>query len=150
MLDADMNVRIYGYLGRRYGARDKYTKIFLALMSSGTVASWGFWSEVEILWKMLSGISAAIAVALPILNYQKMIESIAEQKREWTHIRNEYEKLWLSLKSLGGHEVEKKYDEIKRLETARSALEASLPHDKNLINKCYDEVLVSRGLETTR
>lgn len=33
MLDADLNVRYWDHKSRRYSAWDKYTKIFLAVMS---------------------------------------------------------------------------------------------------------------------
>jgi hypothetical protein len=76
MLDADMNARYWSYLSRRYSNRDKYSKIFLALMSSGTVASWGFWSDMQIIWKILSACSALLAIALPIINWPKMISNM--------------------------------------------------------------------------
>ena len=67
VLDADLNLRYWDHLSRRYSTWDKYTKIFLATMSSSTVASWGFWDEIDILWKGLSAVSAFTAIALPIL-----------------------------------------------------------------------------------
>ncbi len=147
MLDADMNARYWGYLTRRYYNKDKYSKLFLAAMSSGTVASWGFWANVEIIWKVLSAISALIAISLPILNYQKLIESIAEQKREWTHLKNEYESLWLSLKTKNQKEIVSEYKKIKVHETIKTKDESKLPYDRELIMSCYGEVLRSRGLK---
>ena len=55
-LGADFNKRYWNHLIRRYSKRDKYTKIFLATMSSSTVASWGIWDEIDLLWKSLSSI----------------------------------------------------------------------------------------------
>ena len=51
MLTADLNVRYWAHLSRRYSMWDKCIKILLALASSATVASWSFWNEVDILWK---------------------------------------------------------------------------------------------------
>ena len=48
-LDADLNLRYWDHLSRRYSAWDKYAKIFLAIMSSSTVAGWGIWNEINIL-----------------------------------------------------------------------------------------------------
>ena len=50
MLGADFNKRYWDHLIRRYSKRDKYTKIFLATMSSSTVESWGIWDEIDLLW----------------------------------------------------------------------------------------------------
>ena len=71
MLDADLNYRYYGKLGRRYSGYERATKIFSAVASSSVVASWGMWSDVPILWKILSGISAVVAVVLPALRRTK-------------------------------------------------------------------------------
>jgi hypothetical protein len=147
MLDADMNARYWGFLTRRYYNKDKYSKIFLAAMASGTVASWGFWANVVIIWKVLSAISALIAISLPIVNYQKLIESIAEQKREWTYLKNEYESLWLSQKTKNQKEIASVYKKIKVHETIKIKDESKLPYDEKLIMRCYEEVLRSRGLK---
>jgi hypothetical protein len=96
-LDADLSVQYWTYLSRRYSKWDKYTKIFLAVMSSSTVASWGIWGEIDILWKILSAISALVAVALPILNWQQMIARMSDLVGKWSRIRYEYENLWLDL-----------------------------------------------------
>jgi hypothetical protein len=77
MLDSDMNVRYWKYSVIRYYNYDKRSKIFLAVMSSGTVASWSIWSSVPLLWQFLSACSAIIAITLPILNFQKSIETMS-------------------------------------------------------------------------
>ncbi len=40
LLDADLNIRYWGYLSRRYYCINRFIKIFLAIIASGTVASW--------------------------------------------------------------------------------------------------------------
>ena len=40
MLDAEMNERYWSKLSKRYYKKEQRTKIFLAIMASGTVASW--------------------------------------------------------------------------------------------------------------
>ena len=71
MLTADLNVRYWAHLSRRYSMWDKCIKILLALASSATVASWSFWNEVDILWKGFSAVSAAIAIVFPFLSLEK-------------------------------------------------------------------------------
>jgi hypothetical protein len=147
MLDADMNQRYWSHLSRRYYVRDQYSKIFLALMSSGTVASWGFWSDFAIIWKVLSAASALLAIALPLLNWPRHISSMVSLKQKWTEIKADYELLWLVLeKGKKDSEVGKELKRIKQLETKVSQQETNLPCDKKLIYQCRDEVLKSRGL----
>ena len=149
MLDADLNERYWGYLAERYHKKEKYTKIFLAVMTSGTVASWGFWSQVEILWKILSSLSALLAIALPIVNWPKMVEAMIDLKQKWFQIRSDYEMLWIEVED-GINDKEKVKRELKRLkdkEARISQKEANLPNDKKLIRRCWKEVIASRGLK---
>lgn len=147
MLDADLNVRYWAHLSRRYYSWDKYSKIFLAAMSSGTVASWGFWSEIQIVWKILSAISALTAIALPLLNWPKMSEKMVGLKQKWTELRNDYELIWLALKKgKKDAELERDFKKIKEKETKVSQQEYNLPCDKKLLYICREEVLKSRGL----
>lgn len=147
MLDADLNAIYWSHLSRRYYNKDKFAKIFLATMASGTVASWGFWSDVQVVWKILSAISALMAVALPILNWPKMIESMVNLKQKWTQIRSDYEMLWIELnRGKDKRELERQYKKIKQKETKLSQEESNLPNDRKLLYKCRGEVLKSRGL----
>jgi hypothetical protein len=150
MLDADMNARYWSYLSRRYYNYDKYSKIFLALMSSGTVASWGFWNEIQWLWKGLSSISALLAIAIPIVNWPKMISNMVALKQYWTEIKIDYEMSWLELESGKPQtEVAKYYKKTKEKETKTAVREANMPNRKKLLRKCWLEVLKSKGLNSS-
>ena len=150
MLDADMNARYWSYLSRRYYNYDKYSKIFLAIMSSGTVASWGFWSETQWLWKGLSAISALLAIAIPIVNWPKMISNMVALKQYWTEIKIDYEMSWLELES-GKTEtdVAKYYKKTKEKEAKVAVKEANMPNSKKLVKRCWLEVIKSRGLNSS-
>lgn len=150
LLDADLNARYWSHLTRGYYNWDKWSKIFLAAMASGTVASWSFWAEVEIgikLWQLLSAISALLAIALPILNWPKMIQSMTALQQQWMQMRADYEILWMRLK--GGtdmQQVEKEWTRLKQKESRVATEEYHLPRKKKLLDQCYEEVLESRGL----
>ena len=147
MLDADMNQRYWSYLSRRYYVRDLYSKIFLAMMSSGTVASWGLWSQFPFIWKALSSISALLAIALPLINWPKQISTMVGLKQKWTEIKSEYELLWLTFeKGKKDAAIEKDLKNIKQKETTVSQQESNLPCDKKLLYQCRDDVLQSRGI----
>jgi hypothetical protein len=148
MLDADMNERYWSHLTRRYYNYEKAIQIFLSLSSLGTIISWVIWVRAEFLWKSLSILSAIFAVAVPILNLSKLIESLSVLASKWSIIRSEYEVLWIycSNKSKGNEELEGLVKKLKRLETKTSRLEVTLPNDKKLLLKCHSEVLKSRDL----
>ena len=146
-LDADMNVRYWSSLARRYNKREKAYKIFLGIMASGTVASWNIWSEIQIVWKLLSGISALMAIALPILNWSKMIQNTTNVAQKWHQIKIDYEIIWFSLNHGKSEDlIIEEFINTKKKEVLASKEEADLPVKTKLLEKCYNEVLKSTGL----
>ena len=145
VLGADFNTRYWSHLIRRYSKWDKYTKIFLATMSSSTVAGWGIWNEIDILWKSLSAISAVTAIALPILDWPKTISRMSDLVGKWSRIEYEYENLWLELQN--NNPINRIEEEYKRIRGEVAGLDdTGLPEDVKLKKQCRDEVLESRGL----
>lgn len=147
MLDADMNARYWKYLVNRYSKRDKWIKIFLAIMTSGTVASWGWWEAMPWLWKSLSSISALVAISMPILNYQKIIEQMSSLAGKWGELRIEHEDLWFQVnESKTSQSLERLFKKFRKIESTLQEMETKLPDDKNLLWKCFEEVKKTRGL----
>ena len=147
ILDSDMNVRYWKYLVRRYSNYDKFSKIFLALMSSGTVASWTIWNNVPLLLQFLSSCSAVIAVALPILNFQKNIETMSDLSGKHAQIKNEYESIWSTLSRTSNIEkITQQCEKIKEKEVSLVKQESKLPKKKKLLLQCHKEVLKARGV----
>jgi len=147
MLDADMNGRYWKYLTKRYSDREKFLKIFLAFMASGTVAGWGLWQEFSLVWKILSSVSAVVAIALPILNYQKIIGQMSFLTGKWGELRIEYEDLWQEVKDLNStpnHNAA--FKKHRKIEASLEKRETGLPIDNKLLKKCFEEVKKSRGI----
>ena len=119
-------------------------------MASGTVASWGFWIDYEIAWQVLSGISAIIAIILPIVNWPKSIEKFAELKKKWWEILYDYEELWANRSSISSNDLTKEFTEIRKRELRVSELETDVPNKRKLLKKCQREVVQSRGLLTKK
>jgi len=144
MLDADMNERYWAHLSRNYYKEDRCIKIFLALMTSGVVASWNLWSNVQIIWKALSAIAAITAIISPILKLEKSIDALSTIKGKWKRVLGEYEILWLSKINKSEAELIKEYTIIKEKESEID--EENYPVKKKLILLIQDEVLRSRGI----
>ena len=149
MLGADMNARYWRFLAGRYSKRDRYLKIFLALMSSGAVAGWGFWKQIPLVWQLLSSLAVTTAIIMPFLNYQDRISKISDIAGKWLQIQVDYENLWwhneYSLESVNSLLIH--YGDIKRREVQVNNMEHTLPIDKKLLEKCYKQVMASRELE---
>jgi len=135
-------------MARTYSDRDKYLKLFAALMSSGTVASWSIWIELTLLWQGLLAIAAVVAVATPILGYTSLVANMTELRRTWFEIRIDYENLW---DRLGAGDAEapslEEFERVREKEVAAEESEAVLPRDQSLIKQCYQDVLAARDLE---
>ena len=148
MLTADMNARYWGYMARRYTRWDKGTKFLLAFTASGTVASWGIWKEIEIIWKILSGLSAVVAIALPILDWSKNVEKMSALNGEWIQLHNEYQFLLLKLDATPDDpEVRGKFEQLKKQEASSGTLDSTLPDNKKLLSRCQIEVLQTMGIQ---
>lgn len=145
MLDADMNARYWSTLTRRYTRYDTGSKIFLAAMSSGTVAGWGLWSDVPILWKTLSAASALLAIGLTAVNLPKQITRLADQSGQWLQLFTDYELLWLEDGAMTAAQ-QKHYQDIRKREASVKKNEVALPEDLKLLRTCQGAVIRSRGL----
>lgn len=147
MLDADMSTRYWGKLARRYKQRETWAKVFLAGTSSGTVAGWAFWTSFPLAWKVLSSLSALIAISLPILNYPHKIEAAVDLHAEWKRLLYQYETLWSKTRdNVGAAEVLRSIKAFKEDEAQVSKKEAQLPQVAGLVRRCQEEVKHSRGI----
>ena len=148
MLRAEMNVEYWRQLGRRYYNSERIAKFLLLATSSSTVASWGFWSQVEVTWKCLSVVSALLAIAMPVLNWNKHIAACADLYGRWLQLASEHEKLWIQLEggATPADQIEKTFDMIRTKTVDVSKAEAQQGIKRRLLRLAYDDVLKSRGL----
>jgi len=146
LLDSDMNARYWRRLGRRYYSLDKAAKIFVAVASSAVVASWALWKDFPELWKLLSGVSAIVALIQPFADWSGQARSMAALRAKWSHLETSYEVLWAKSRQMTDAELESALGELKVKENDLIEPEANLPHDDDLLEQCFNEVIVSRGL----
>ncbi len=142
MLDAEFNFRYWRYMTVRYAKRERFVKIFLAATSSSTVASWGIWHDVDIAWKLLSGLSAVIAVALPILDWPKAIQAMAKLTSQFQQLLVDREELYLDSVTMG-KDPEEMRGRLYSLKKREVQIEQDLlvfPYKGRLAAKCQDEV----------
>lgn len=150
MLDIDMNYRYFGYLCRKYNNIELAAKIFVAITSSVSITSWSIWNKSEswisfqLLWQILTGISALIAVAIPILNYSKLIDKMSNLRSSYFAILNEYEIVWINKKNLSCENIIDFLKMIKNKEKDLIPLESDIPNNRKLVLKCQKLVCKSR------
>jgi hypothetical protein len=145
LLDAEMNVRYWSAICRRYARYDLGSRIFLAITSSSTVASWSFWSQWPLIWKSLSGISALIAITLTVVDLPKKVSRISVLVARWKQSQVEYELLWRTDRSLSASHSKSKYSTCKHREITNTSDEQTLPYDDKLLKQCYRDVYSAHG-----
>lgn len=140
-LDAELSVCYWNRLAHRYGFIDKSMKILLAVTSSSTIASWTLFSEYPFSWKLLSAVSALVAVCQPILKYADKLEKVSQVRGEWIQLAEEYEDLWDDHAELSDNQLRSALKRFRRREKQLSRTEGDLNFsDKRLRNACTEHV----------
>lgn len=146
MLDADMNVRYWGQMARKYRSRERTIMIFLAIISSGAVAGWKFWAGHPSIWHSLSGLSAVLAVALPLLDYSGNVATMVELRGKWSELSVAYDQMWAQYGANPAGPPPNEIRPLKDKEAELSKLSAALPEDQRSLKRCQGEVRRARGL----
>ena len=150
MLDGEMNDRYWRLRGAGYALREKVLKIFLGVTSSGTVAGWAIWKNLPLLWQVLSGISAVVAIALPILDYTGAVERASDLRMGWWKLTQEYKRIWARIDGSTDASVEEQIKPLKEKEVEMSGIEVKFSRKEALILKCQEAVLRARGLSSLK
>lgn len=145
MLTADYNAQYWEALYKRYYQRQKWAEIFLAIASSSSVAAWGIWRDVALVWQLLSGISTLIAVTLPILNMKKLIADLADLQSQWVQIHAEYHLLWFDIEhtTVTREPIVTQLKKIMRRETEVDKITNNVPDDEELLERIRQQVIES-------
>jgi hypothetical protein len=147
LLTAEMNVRYWKQLVLRYSKKEKLLKIFLAATASASVAGWTFWQDNTWLWKLLSAVATLVSLALPMLDYPKLIEQMAGIRALWLEQRGDYERLWdKSLATSDEAAIEMAFEASKARELSINKSETHLPEDLKLLGECQQAVLIARNI----
>lgn len=153
VLDAEYNFRYWRYMTVKYLYRERYLMIFLASTSSSTVAGWGIWQDAEVVWKLLSGLSAIIAIALPILGWSTWIQNMAKLTSQWQQLLLDREELYLDFKSptTNAEQIRTRLYALKKREVQLDSELHMIPYDEKTAEKSQAEVRRSRAamLSTT-
>ena len=147
MWDSLLGARYWRTISQRRYRWNRFLKIFLAITSSSTVASWGLWNETKIVWQIFGGVSAVISVTLPILNLEKEIQMMSTLSVKWSQIHNQYDILWVDYET--GRELDeiiRDYKNIKEKEPLDLESPGLPDRKKRLWRRCQDEIEASYGV----
>jgi hypothetical protein len=144
MLDADLNAVYWGRLTDLYTSLDKWLKVVVAVASSGTVAAWGLWEQLPLVWKSFSAAAVAVSIVHPILCSAEQLKRTSALSLKWRQILAKYQVLWTQDKYLSSPQSLSRYEAI--VTTEAKIDEARLPKYQWLARKAFKVVCTKRGL----
>ena len=147
MNEAAVEKQYWKILLDRYVKYDQVLKIILAISLSGIVAGWiteaklGNWKDyLENIWLLLAGISSAIAVAMPFLQWEQKIKDAALQYSRRNNIHSRYHLLHIQSNKMRDNQLYQIYRDIRIDETSLDDAAHSIPDYKKLRKKISQEL----------
>lgn len=110
LVDCKTNEVLSKLVLKRYQIWDLGANLFLALITSTSVASWVIWKSHPTLWIVLLASSQVIAIAKPYLLFPKYIKVFSEKFIRWQSVTIDLEELWVEINSLSSDTVDPKVE----------------------------------------
>lgn len=82
---------------KEYRKYDKWLNIFLAITSSGSIASWAIWRDLAWLWGAIIALSQLVTALKPIFPFSKHVHSLNMRCYKQEALFLELDNLWFSL-----------------------------------------------------
>ena len=90
LLDCKFIVLYYKELFQKYQLVERRLNIFLALTSSGSIASWVIWNELQFIWAIIIATSTVIIVIKPYFPFHKYKTEIDKVTTDLEKLQLEY------------------------------------------------------------
>jgi hypothetical protein len=145
LLDAEMNVKYWGYLAERFVKKERALKITLSLTTASGLLSLSVWNSFPAGPVALGVLNTILACSLPILNYSERIEAMSSLRGSWTQLCIEFQRVWQQIGSPNSS-CENEFRLLKERIVHLSVIETRLPNDRKLVQRCQQEIIRSHGL----
>lgn len=105
-----------GLLVNKFQKWDRSINIFLALTSSGSIATWAIWSEYPFVWAGIIAITQVLSVIKPYFPYFKYVKEMNTKVFQLEVLNIEIERVWYKLEKnkISEEEIEDKYFEYRK------------------------------------
>ncbi|MBK7614621.1 MAG: hypothetical protein IPJ08_09150 [Burkholderiales bacterium] len=147
LLQSDQEQRYWHRKACQYVKWDFRSKVFLALITSSTVASWSLWNDHPLLWKSLTVVASLVSIVLPFLSLNDKVLGMTEVHGKWLQLMHEYEELWRDQALLEDGAARARVSSAKKIESELSSKAIGLPaQDRKLGATTYHEVIAERTM----
>lgn len=122
MINTRFKTYCLGLLTEKFQRWDRGINIFLALVSSGSIAAWAVWQEEPgvWLWAFLIAASQVVTAIKPYFPYFKYVQILNKKHIQAENLNVEFERLWyeneneiLTEKAIAGKFFELKKEMVK-------------------------------------
>ncbi|MBZ0258133.1 hypothetical protein K8I31_18860 [bacterium] len=138
---SELNVLYWTKIGKRIHLRDRWSKIFIAVLSSGAVASWLI-ADYPAAWKLLSSLTAITSIIISFMNWSDQIQKISDFRSNWIDVLRLIDQFLLEYEENAQEEnLNEKIEEIRIQVDKIKKAEFLLPSDDNLKRKCYNKII---------
>lgn len=145
LLQADQEQRYWHVKACRYVQWDFRTKVFLAIITSSSVAGWSLWGDAPVLWKSLTVVASLLSVVLPFLTLNDKVQGMTELHGKWLQLMHEYEELWRDQQVVQEADARTRLASAKKVESELSSKAITLPgQDRSLGASTFHEVIKDR------
>ncbi len=145
---AHVRTRYFSTIAGKLKSRERWLAVSVAVLSSGAVTT--IVANVPTVPLVLSLMTAIIGAILAAFKFDKGTAMGATLSRQWAEVASEYEILWAQFADLDEEEVLKRHRALlaKHFPADEVAI-AEFPLNSALLDKCWNAVAASRGLEAT-
>lgn len=100
----------------KYQKWERNTNIFLALVSSGSIAAWAIWNDIPLIWGAIIAVSQVLTVVKPYFPYYKYVKELNDKSYRVNNLSIELERLWYKLqhKKISDDDSDELYFEYKK------------------------------------
>jgi hypothetical protein len=142
---ARLNVKYHEAKLRRWRRSNFWMELLIAISASSTAASAWFFQGTfgACLWKILTGVTAILAIAKPMLKLPDKIHRADELLAGYRMLDFDLERLTISIREKKCYNEEHKRQFSTALDRKRELLEEQKESepDEKLLNQCYEKVL---------
>lgn len=111
---------LLGILEYKYQKWDRNLNVFLAIVSSSSVATWAIWKKFDLIWGIIIMASQVINAAKPYFPYFKVVRELNIKSKELDFIAIDIESLWYNYQK---REIDEKDASAQHMVLRKRAIE---------------------------
>ena len=114
--DIKYKTYLVGILIEKYQKWDRNVNVFLALVSSTSIASWAIWKRYDFIWGFIIVVSQVLTVIKPYIPYFKYVKELNKRNQKLDSYCIDFEKLWYDFdnKVITEQEASRRYFSLKK------------------------------------